>query len=69
MIPLIYITNTRTRAREECYSGWVPGRGDRIGGKMQEKEIEKYLIDKTAEMGGMALKFVSPGCTDRKSVV
>ena len=40
-----------------------PEGGARIGGKMQEKEIEKYLIDKTAEMGGMALKFVSPGCT------
>ena len=30
---------------------------------MREKEIEKYLVNRAAEMGGRALKFVSPGCT------
>lgn len=30
---------------------------------MREKEIEKYLVDTVAGMGGKALKFVSPGCT------
>lgn len=28
---------------------------------MTEKAIEKYLVKKTKEMGGRALKFVSPG--------
>lgn len=30
---------------------------------MREREIEKYLVDRVRGMGGMALKFVSPGCT------
>lgn len=30
---------------------------------MKEKEIERYLVDRVAAMGGMAFKFVSPGCT------
>lgn len=30
---------------------------------MREREIEKYLVDRVKGMGGMALKFVSPGCT------
>ena len=30
---------------------------------MREKEIEKYLVDIVAGMGGKAFKFVSPGCT------
>lgn len=30
---------------------------------MREREIEKYLVDRVRGMGGMAFKFVSPGCT------
>lgn len=30
---------------------------------MREKEIEKYLVDIVAGMGGKAIKFVSPGWT------
>ncbi len=30
---------------------------------MREKEIEQYLVDRVRGMGGMAFKFVSPGCT------
>ena len=30
---------------------------------MREREIEKYLVDMARAQGGMALKFVSPGCT------
>lgn len=30
---------------------------------MREREIEKYLVDRVKGMGGMAFKFVSPGCT------
>lgn len=29
---------------------------------MREIDIEKYLADRTKELGGRALKFVSPGC-------
>lgn len=44
--------------------GQVPGnKRGRIGGEMREKEIEKYLADLVTAQGGMALKFVSPGCT------
>ena len=28
---------------------------------MQEKEVEKYLRDQIEKMGGMCLKFISPG--------
>ena len=29
---------------------------------MEEKQIERKLVRMTSQMGGMALKFVSPGC-------
>ena len=29
---------------------------------MEEKRIERRLVRMTSQMGGMALKFVSPGC-------
>ena len=29
---------------------------------MEEKQIERRLVRMTSQMGGMALKFVSPGC-------
>lgn len=29
---------------------------------MEEKRIERKLVKMTSQMGGMALKFVSPGC-------
>lgn len=29
---------------------------------MEEKKIERRLVRMTSQMGGMALKFVSPGC-------
>ena len=63
MIPLIYINNMRVRIREGCIRERVPGSKERIGGEMREKEIERYLVDRAVAMGGMALKFVSPGCT------
>ena len=30
---------------------------------MRETEIENYLKEQVRKMGGLALKFVSPGCT------
>ena len=69
MIPLIYINNTRACARKECSRSPRHGDGadrmddERRYGTMREKEIEKYLVDRVAQMGGMALKFISPGCT------
>ena len=29
---------------------------------MEEKKIERRLVRMTSQMGGMALKFISPGC-------
>lgn len=49
------------RVREEGYRGRESQK--EAGGMKSESEIERYLVDKVAGMGGIAFKFVSPGCS------
>ena len=50
----IYAYCAYTRARARMYSCH--------GGNMKEKQIEQKLVRMAAAAGGVALKFVSPGC-------